>query len=124
MVGVTTAAIIILLSGGGGVEHYLTDLKKEVNKTIEDKDRKKVILNESKALSKELKTLGKEINSHFKDVIQVHADFHATEAAYDAVLKQLVADQNKATALILDARDSMHEQMTKEEWQAVFRQKD
>lgn len=124
MVGVTTAAIIVLLSGGGGVEHFLTDFKKEVKSTIEDKDRQKLILNESKALSKELKSLSKDINGHFDDLVKVHSDFYSSEAGFDSVLKQLVADQKKATTLILDARDAMHEQMTKEEWEAVFTAKD
>lgn len=31
---------------------------------------------------------------------------------------------DKATKLILDARDAMHEQMSKEEWEAVFQTKD
>ena len=120
MIGVTTATIIILLSGGGEVEHSLTGLKKPVKKNIDDKGRQKLILDESKALSKDLKSLGKEIDGHVENFVKVHADFYSTGADFDFVTEQLVADQKQATKRILDARDVMHEQMTRDEWNAVF----
>ena len=120
MVGVTTATIIILLSGGGDVEHFLTEVKKGVKEHIEDKDRRKIILSESKDLSKDLKKLGKQIDRHFEDVSDVHADFHSGEDDFDAATAQLVNDQKVLSELILDARDNMKAQMTREEWEAVF----
>ena len=124
MIGITTATIIVLLNGGGDMGYFLADLKGAVKKNIDDKDRRNLILDEKKALSKELKPLEKEINKHFEDFVKVHADFHSTEADFDVVTEQLVADQKRTTKRILDARDIMHEQMTKEEWTAVFKSED
>jgi hypothetical protein len=121
MVGITTATIIILLSGGGDVEHYLTDLKKDVKKHVDDKTRRKAILDESKALSKELKTLGKQVDDSIEDIARVHVEFGSEEADFQALTSQLVAQQKEASRLILDARDTMHEQMTREVWEAVFK---
>lgn len=120
MVGITAATIIILLSGGSDLQHYLTSVDKSVKKNVVDKDRKKIILQESKDLSKTLKSLNKDINKHVDAILQVHVDFHASENAYDETTAQLVADQAKAADLILDAREVMRAQMTREEWEAVF----
>lgn len=123
MVGITTATIIILLSGGGA-DHYLTDLKGPLKEHVPDKERRSEILDAGKALSKDLKPLGKEIDEHFADFVRVHADYHSMETDFDSATARLVADQKKATQLMLDARDAMHEQMTREEWDAVFQRED
>lgn len=124
MVGITTAAIIVLLSGGGDLEHYLTDLKKEVKIHVTDKEQRGVILDESKQLAKDLKALGKQIDQHIEDLSRTHANFQALEGDYDQVTANLVSDQKQASKRMLDARDVMHAQMSKAEWEAVFKQTD
>ena len=124
MVGITIATIFVLVGGGGDVDHFLTDLKKDVKTNVADKNRQKLILGEGKALSKNLKSLGKEINGHFKEYVAVNVDFRATETEFETAINQLITDQKESAKLILDARDAMHEQMTKEEWEAVFKSQD
>lgn len=124
MVGITTATIIILLSGGGDVEHYLTGIKKSVKSHVHDKGRRELILDESKQLSKDLKALGQQIDQHVEDLVHIHANFQALENDFDAGTARLVSDQQQAVKLILDARDVMHKQLTREEWAAVFAESD
>lgn len=124
MIGITTATIIVLLSGGNDLQHYLTTVDKNVKNNVENKARRKIILNESKDLSKALKSLNKDINKHVDAIVQVHADFQALEKDYDEATAQLVADQAKAAELILDAREVMRAQMTREEWEAVFKKEE
>jgi hypothetical protein len=124
MVGVTTAAIIILLSGGGDVEHYLTGIKKNVKNHVADKDRRALILDESKQLSKDLKALGKIVDKHIENLTHTHANFQSLEEDFDGITANLLSDQKQASKRMLDARDVMHEQMTREEWEAVFKQTD
>ena len=115
-----TLTLLMLIFGGGGLEFYLTNLKSDVKEHVQDKARQELIIDASEALSSNLQTLGKQIDVHFEDLIVVHADFHSIATDFDAATAQLRADQKEVSQLILDARDAMHKQMTKEEWEAVF----
>ncbi len=115
-----TLTLLMLIFGGGGLEFYLTNLKGDVKEHVQDKARQELIIDASDALSSNLQTLGKQIDVHFEDLIAVHADFHSIATDFDAATAQLRADQKEVSQLILDARDAMHKQMTKEEWEAVF----
>ena len=121
---VGTLAILMLLFGGGGLDFYLTNLKGNVKEHVQDKARQELIIDAGDTLSKELQSLGKQIDTHFKDLVVVHADFQSSEKDFDAVAINLMEDQKAASKLVLDARDAMHEQMTKEEWEAVFQELD
>lgn len=121
MVGITTATIIILLSGGGDVEHYLTDIKKNVKSHVDDTDRRKLILEERKQLSKDLKALGKEVDKHFEALFLAHAAYQSLESDFDAATARLVADQKQTARRMLDARDVMRAQTTEQEWEAIFK---
>jgi hypothetical protein len=118
---VGTIALLMLLFGGGGLEYYLTNLKSEVKEYVVQKDCQEKIIEASKTLSSELGTLQIEIDAHFKELVEIHAEFRSSAEDFDAVAAKLVVDQKTATALILDARDTMHAQMTEQEWTAVFK---
>ncbi len=120
MLWAALAAYLITVFGGGGLEFHLTNLKKPVKEHVQDKTCQKEIISESKALSKELQSLGKRLDRDFEKFISVHANFQSLEADFDAAAARLVADQARAAQRVLDARDAMHEQMTKQEWEAVF----
>ena len=115
-----TLTLLMLIFGGGGLEFYLTNLKGDVKEHVQDKARQELILDAGKVLSEDLQTLEKQIDVHFEDLIAVHTDFHSVATDFDAATAQLKADQKEVSQLILDARDAMHKQMTKEEWEAVF----
>lgn len=117
---VGTLALLMLIFGGGGLEYYLTNLKGDVKEHVVQQENQERIIEASKQLSSDLETLQIEINSHFEDLVMVHADFRSSAADFDAVAKTIVSDQNKATKLILDARDAIHADMTETEWAAVF----
>ncbi|OEU64220.1 MAG: hypothetical protein BA867_04750 [Desulfobacterales bacterium S5133MH16] len=115
-----TLTLLMLIFGGGGLEFYLTNLKSDVKEHVQDKARQELIIDASEALSSNLQTLEKQIDVHFEDLIAVHTDFHSVATDFDAATAQLKADQKEVSQLILDARDAMHKQMTKDEWEAVF----
>lgn len=117
---IAITALFILLFGGGGLEFYLTNLKDSVKDAVPDKPRREEIMDTSKALEKELESLQKDVGKQFKSYVDVHNNYKATPADFDAVTTQLVSDQQKFAKLVLDARYKMHEQMTADEWRAVF----
>jgi len=102
------------------LEFYLTNLKGDVKEHVQDKARQELIIDAGKVLSEDLQTMGKQIDVHFEDLIAVHADFQSIATDLDAATAKLTADQKEVSKLILDARDAMHKQMTKDEWEAVF----
>lgn len=120
---IATIAALMLLFGGGSLNFYLTNLKGPVKEHVQDKDRREVILDASKALSKDLKVLEKQIEEHFEELVEVHNDYDSKESNFDAATTKLLGDQHDLSTWVLDARDVMHEQMTKEEWEAVFKPK-
>ena len=117
---VGTLALLMLIFGGGGLEYYLTNLKGNVKEYVVQQENQERIIEASKQLSSDLETLQKDINEHFEDLVQVHADFQSLASDFDTVAENLVSDQNRATKLILDARDAMHAEMIEAEWEAVF----
>ena len=116
----TIAALMMIFSGGGGLELYLTDLTEPVKANVEEKGCRKEIMGTSKALAKDLVALGKTIETHFDEMVGVHAEYGSVAQDFDVVIAKLVDDQKEASRLILVAREAMHAQMTKPEWEAVF----
>jgi len=117
---VGTLALLMLLFGGDGLVFYLTNLKGDVKEYVQDKVRQEIIIETSKNLSKDLGELAEEIDDHFEDLAEVHSDYDSVASDFDEAAATLKADQKELSRLVLDARDAMHEQMTKEEWDAVF----
>lgn len=112
--------VLMLFFGGGSLEFYLTNLKGSVKEQVQDKDRRDAILDTSKALEKDLKVLAKDVEQHFNALVSMHTRFESTSADYDTAAAKLKADQKTLSTLTLGARDAMHKQMTREEWNAVF----
>lgn len=121
-VGITIAALAVLLGGksGGGTSHFLIDAEKQIKSEVSDKTRRKAILDELGELSKKLRALEKKIESHLKEYVGIHSDFHSSESDFDAVTADFSVDQQEAAKLILRGRETMREQMTRDEWNAVF----
>jgi len=110
----------MLLFGGDGLVFYLTNLKGDVKEYVQDKARQEIIIDSSKNLSKDLGELAEEIDDHFDDLLEVHSEYGSVASDFDEAIFTLKADQKELSRLVLDTRDTMHDQMTKEEWNAVF----
>ena len=121
---IATITALIIIFGSGNLEFYLTNLKKPVKEHVVDPARREVVLDASKSLKKELKSLEKEVREHFEDIVEVHGEYDSTTADYDAAGEALKTDQRRLSKLVLDARDVMKAQMTREEWEAVFQEID
>ena len=121
-VGITIATIAVLMGGksGGRASHFLIDAEKRIKTAVKDDARCKAALDEIGSLSTNLRKLETRITGHLKDYVRVHSDFQSAESDFDAVTELFGADQQEAANLILDARERLREQMTKEEWNEVF----
>ena len=121
---IATITVLIIIFGGSGLEFYLTNLKGPVKEHVQDKERQESILDASKALSKTLKQVRKRTDANFGDLIKVHGDYQSADADFVEITDRLLENQQDTISATLDARDAMHEKMTKEEWEAVFKTED
>ena len=117
---IATITALMLIFGGSSLEFFLINLKKPVKEYVADEDRQDAILDAGKALEEDLKVLTKDVEEHFRALVEVHSVYESTTEDYLAAGAKLKADQNRLTTLVLDARDTMKAQMTREEWEAVF----
>ncbi|MCK5675674.1 MAG: hypothetical protein KAH99_01510 [Verrucomicrobia bacterium] len=117
---VGTLTILMLLFSGGSLEFYLTNMKGDVKEHVQDKARQEIIIDAGDVLAKDLKELAEAVSGHFEDWVEVHGEYDSVASDFDEVVADLKADQKKLSRLVLGARDTMHNQMTKEEWDAVF----
>ena len=114
-------SLLFMLIGGDSLQFYLVNIEKPVKEAVHDKDRRKTVIDEGEALAENLSSLEEEINRDFEELVEVHARYDSTSADFDAVSAKLLEHQRESVRLILDARDVMHAQMTREEWESVFK---
>jgi hypothetical protein len=113
-------AVFFLLFMSGGLASQLADIDDQAKEHVAEKARREIIIDASKTLNEELEKVVKSLDEHFGELVDVNADYASTESDFDAVRAKLKTDQTTATQAVLDARDKMHKQMTREEWSAVF----
>lgn len=87
---------------------------------ITDPDRAEAVLHEVKALQSELKQFDKVFAKSGKVLSKLYEDHDSGSVSMQAQLDLMNADWEAAQSLALDHRFAIRDQMTKEEWAAVF----
>lgn len=113
-------AVFLIFFVGANMGSQLSDLEDKVKDHVSDKARRKIIINTCKELEKDMKSMSKTLDTHFGDLAEAHHAYASTATDFNTVTAKLKANQKAAAKMFLDARDSMHRQMTREEWTAVF----
>jgi hypothetical protein len=121
---ITTIALIILFGGGDSLENYLLNIKKPVKTAVESKVTVKEVLDLSKVLGKQLKAQNKEITKLKKSFLDLHTNYDAKSADFEAFIAKMTTARDEGQKHILDTRSSMKNLMTREEWTEVFSLKD
>ena len=110
---------LLLMGGHGGAT--LSNIEEGVKDQVPDKVRRAEILDISKQLEDELRTIEKRLNAHFDEFAKVETAYGSVDADFDAVTAKLRDDARDTSKAVLDAREGMREQMTRAEWDAVFK---
>ena len=124
MIIATITLLMLLFGGGGSLENYLLNIKKPVTAAVESKDTANEVIDLSKELKKQLKVQNKEITELRENFLDLHTNHDAESADFEAYLDRLMNARKTGQKHILDARMSMKDLMTKEEWTEVFSDKD
>lgn len=123
MIIATITLLMLLFGGGGSLENYLLNIKTPVKAAVESKDTVNEVIDLSKELKKQLKTQNKEIIELRENFLDIHTNYDADSADFEAYLDSLMAARETGQKHILDARTAMKGLMTKEEWGKIFRTK-
>ena len=121
---ITTIALIIFFGGGDSLENYLLNIKKPVKAAVESKVTVKEVLDLSKVLGKQLKAQNKEITKLQKSFLDLHKNYDAKSADFEAFIDKMTTARDEGQKHILDTRSAMKNLMTREEWAEVFSLKD
>ena len=120
----TIAAMMLLFGGGDSLENYLLEIKKPVTAVVESKDTVTEVLDLSKALKKQLKVQNKEITKLRENFLDLHTNYDAEPADFEAYLERMMIVRETGQKHILETRSAMKNLMTMEEWTKVFSYKD
>lgn len=123
MIAALLIAFFLGGSGGSGTaltQELLEDFDDRSQQVIADPARAKAVTAEVAAISDELKRFNKAFAKSGRSLSKSYKDHSADSASMQAQLDLLDADWEAAQARAIDHRFNIREQMTPEEWQAVF----
>lgn len=120
------ALLIAFFLGGSGVsgtaltQDLLDDFNHRAQQVIADPARAKAVTAEVAAISDELKRFNKAFARSGRSLSKLYKDHSADSASMQAQLDALNADWEAAQTRAVEHRFNVRDQMTQEEWQAVF----
>ncbi len=111
---------IFVLGGGGGsgTLAFIADTSDTVEVVVENEESQKAALSTLKTMKKQSSDFDKEVKRASKELnAALETDDHAAiESAWGKLLQQRSAYDNS----MLDIRFELKDQLSREEWQAVF----
>ena len=120
---IATTYLIMSLFGGGGLDLYsLEYLQPKIEQYVVAEDRQDILVDLLKAEQNKQKEFNKQATTSGKKMLKLNKNYDATaaefSAAADDIEQQLLAMQERHITL----RFALKENMTREEWAAVFAQ--
>jgi hypothetical protein len=110
--------IFVLGGGGSGTLDFIADTSDTVKVVVENEESRKTALSTLKAMKKLSSNNDKAVKRASKELnAALESDDHAAiESAWDKILQQRRAYDNS----MLDMRFELKDQLTREDWEAVF----
>ena len=120
---IATTYLIMSLFGGGGLDLYsLEYLQPKIEQYVVAEERQDILIDLLKAEQKKQKEFNKQATTSGKKMLKINKDQDATaaefSAASDSIEQQLLSMQERQLTL----RFALKENMTRDEWAAVFAQ--
>ena len=113
--------IMIIFFGGGPEEVFLVpDLKKEINKTVKDKDRKEDLKALIVVAKKETKDFRKQIRNESKFAKKLAVDYQSDLAELNKVFMTSIESRKQHQASMINKRLVFQNLMTDDEWNSII----
>ena len=117
-------ALLYFYFFGSGNKGLVIDISKPVKKVVLDEGKAKQILELNKAMLKAEADLVKRQKEAGKELAKLNLDRQASEAAFLALHVALEQQRVDVRNQIVEARSKMKEQLTAEQWQAIYQPTD
>jgi hypothetical protein len=119
IVGILT--LIASLLGGDGLNYHLAHIEESVKEYVQDTERQNAVFAAGKELEEQMSEIWKAYSKEAEAFFEINNSYEAKPEDFDERTDKLLTVQEQVKTSVLNARDKMHEQMTEEEWNAVFR---
>ncbi len=106
--------------GGGGIDAYTKEHHKLVKEFVADEERAAAVVAEMKSAQKSINGSVKEIRGVVKRWKKIDADPGSGRAELEPLLRESTEIRSDALRAYTDSLFEMREQMTAEEWEAVY----
>jgi len=113
-------ALIAIFFGGSDKSLLLSDVDKYVKKEIQDKDRKAIIEQESKAVAKLDKAYAKRTKRHTKELVAMVSNHNTSLDEYEVFFAELMAYEIESSESYIVHRITVQETLTNDEWMVML----
>ncbi len=116
------ALLTILFLGGSstGMLDYIADTRDNIKEVMVNDERRKEALGTLKAIKKITKARNKQVKRASKEFRKAFAGADSSDKLLDAIWTGFIAEINQHDHELIDLRFQLKEQLTREEWEAVF----
>jgi hypothetical protein len=111
---------ILILVGSSGLLFDYGDLKKAVKTHVVEKEHKDVALDIVKEFKQRAKSQGKQLKATAREVDDALSAYAPGDDQLAALGSQYISDTRSYYKDLLDLRFKLKDQLTREEWTAVF----
>ena len=119
LIGIGVALFAILFAGGNN-DLLLSQVDKYVKSEIQDKGRKEIIENESKAVSKLDKAYAKKTKTFTKELINLITDQDSKKEEFTVLFEEVVSYELESSESYIDHRMIVQETLTENEWNRML----
>ena len=114
---------MILFNGSVTHELYFIPEERAILETVSDEGRLPAILSIRGEMASQEEALLSSMKQNYRLLVAISKDHSADNEQFNAVFANMDQDRNKIQSTLLQNRFRMKEQMTREEWKAVFKKK-
>jgi hypothetical protein len=115
---------VYLLGGSRGPTNlghfYLTQAREYIGDEVKDPAREKEAKAAAKTAKKGLLKFVNQTNKSGKALKKLLEDYNSTPEQFDALIEESLAQQRQSAATVFEARQTMLESITAEEWSAIL----
>lgn len=124
MIIATITFLTMYVFGGGGFEGFFPkDFNKQVKKQVADTQRVEQVKDIARQIEKDAEAYNKFVEKTTKEILEVDANYDATEADYHQLTAKILAERQQAQTRFVEGRMQIKTLITEAEWAAIFSEK-
>jgi uncharacterized protein YlxW (UPF0749 family) len=118
MLVATVTALIILFSGSYEI-FFAENVEKGIKEYVEEKDRRKELLDLTKQIKSRAKSYNKERKAYYKDFKELYTNYNTTEEELVSFFDGITEVQSKYQSDFVDLRIEITDKIEEDEWDRI-----